>query len=81
MISSTSQISLAEYYFGFLKNLNSESKIKLISKLSQSLLEKELSASESLQSLLGAYKTNETSEEIIEKIRGSRVLNRNIETF
>jgi len=79
MISSTKHISLADYYFGFLKNLNPDSKLDLISKLSQSLKETETVSETSLQSLFGAYKSDETAEEIIEELRASRVFNRNIE--
>lgn len=78
---SQKHISLADYYFGFLKNLNSDSKLDLISKLSQSLKQNEKADEISLQSLFGAYKSEETAEEIISAIRASRVFNRNIETL
>jgi hypothetical protein len=39
MITSSQPNSVADYYFDFLKNLNSDSKLELISKLSQSLQE------------------------------------------
>ncbi|MCY7420465.1 MAG: hypothetical protein LH478_01845 [Chitinophagaceae bacterium] len=76
---SDQNISLADYYFGFLKNLNSESKLDLISKLSQSLKQHDKPDEISLQSLFGAYKSEETAEEIISAIRESRVSNRNRE--
>ena len=79
MTSLAHETSLADYYFGFLKNLNQDSKLDLISKLSQSLKGGETIAEPSLQSLFGAYKSNETAEEIIEGIRASKVFNRNIE--
>ncbi len=79
MISSAKHISLADYYFGFLKNLNSDSKLDLISKLSQSLKESETVPETSLQSLFGAYKSDETADEIIAEFRASRVINLNIE--
>lgn len=77
--SSIQHINLADYYFGFLKNLNPNSKLDLISKLSQSLKEKDDTSDTSLQSLFGAYKSEETPDEIIAEIRNSRVFNRNIE--
>ena len=78
MNSSSQSISYAEYYFGVLKNLNAESKLDLISQLSQSL--KSVKAERiSLESLFGAYKSEETAEEIIAGIRSSRVSNRHIE--
>jgi tRNA A-37 threonylcarbamoyl transferase component Bud32 len=81
MVTSSQHISIADYYFGFLKNLNADSKLDLISKLSQSLKETETKPETSLQSLFGAYKSEETSEEIIADLRASRVFNRNIESL
>ncbi len=81
MTSSTQDISVADYYFNFLQNLNSESKLDLISKLSQSLKETNNSPTISIQSLFGAYKSGETADEIIAKMRDSRVFNRNIESL
>ncbi len=68
VISSTPKVNLADYYFEFLKNLNSESKLDLISKLSQSLKEKETSPEITLESLFGAHKSEETAEEIIAEL-------------
>ncbi len=81
MTPSTQNISIADYYFSFLQNLNSDSKLDLISKLSQSLKEKNHNTTISIQSLFGAYKSEETADEIIAKIRDSRVFNRNIESL
>ena len=81
MASSSQHISIADYYFGFLKNLNQDSKLALISKLSESLKEPEIDVETSIQSLFGAYKSEETAEEIIASIRASRVFNRNTETL
>jgi len=81
MPSINQNISIADYYFGFLNNLNSNSKLDLISKLSQSLKESDRNQEASLQSLFGAYKSNETAEEIIAEIRESRVFNRNTESL
>ena len=79
MSSLAQKTSVADYYFGFLKNLNQDSKLELISKLSESLNEAENSQENSLQSLFGAYKSEESAEEIIAELRASRVFNRNIE--
>lgn len=79
MIASHQNNSLADYYFAFLKNLNSNSKLDLISKLSQSLKENETEEEVSLNALFGAYKSEESAEEIIEELRASRNFNRNIE--
>lgn len=78
---SSQHISVADYYFGFLKNLNPDSKLDLIAKLSQSLKKKDEAPEVSLQSLFGAYQSEETADEIIEQLRASRVFNRNRETL
>ena len=78
MNSSTQDISYAEYYFGVLKNLNADSKLDLISQLSQSLKSEKVD-SPSLESLFGSYDSDETADEIIAGIRSSRVSNRHIE--
>jgi hypothetical protein len=79
MTSLAHETNLADYYFGFLENLNRDSKLDLISKLSQSLKNGENVAEPTLQSLFGAYKSDETAEEIIDGIRASKIFNRNIE--
>ena len=79
MTFSAQHTSIADYYYDFLKNLNADSKLDLISKLSQSLKADQSIPETSLQSLFGAYKSEETAEEIIEGIRASKIFNRNIE--
>lgn len=80
-LSQHGPFSLADYYFGFLKNLDSRSKLDLISRLSQSVKETEPIAEASLQSLFGAYQSEESADDIIEDIRSSRVFKRNIESL
>ncbi len=77
MSSSTQHTSYADYYFGVLKNLNADSKLDLISQLSQSL-KSDKNDTTSLESLFGAYKSEETADEIIAELRSSRISNRNI---
>jgi hypothetical protein len=81
MIASSQNNSLADYYFDFLKNLNSDSKLDLISRLSLSLKEENTASNVPLQSLFGAYNSVETADEIIEELRASRVFNRTIESL
>ena len=81
MAPSSQHSSLADYYFGFLKNLNANSKLDLIVKLSQSLKEVEAVPDVPLQSLFGAYQSDETADEIIVNLRTSRVFNRTIESL
>ena len=79
MTTSAQHISVADYYFSFLKNLNPDIKLDLISKLSQSLKNNDKVSETSLQSIFGAYKSEETADEIIAELRASRVFNRNTE--
>lgn len=73
--------NLADYYFTLLKNLDRESKLDLISRLSQYLKNKEERAETPLQSLFGAYRSEESADEIIMALRASRVFNRNTESL
>ena len=81
MITPSQHTSVAEYYFDFLNILNPDSKLDLISKLSQSLKEDKTLPEVTLQSLFGAYESEETADEIIAEIRSARVFNRSIETL
>ena len=81
MNSSTQNVSIADYYFGFLENLNAESKLDLISKLSLSLKKDEELPKTSLESIFGAYESDDTADEIIAEIRKSRISNRIVESL
>ncbi len=80
MNSASPNINIADYYFGFLKNLKHDSKLDLITKLSETLKRSEMKEETSLQSLFGAYKSDEIAEQIIAELRASRTFNRNTET-
>lgn len=79
LLSSTSQNSSfaeIERLKGELRRTEQEranSKLDLISKLSQSLKEKDKISGISLQSLFGAYTSEETAEEIIAELRSSHI--------
>jgi tRNA A-37 threonylcarbamoyl transferase component Bud32 len=81
MNSVPNNINIADYYFGFLKNLKHDSKLDLIAKLSESLKTTSRRDDVSLQSLFGAYKSEETADEIIAELRASRTFNRKTETL
>ena len=81
MNSTSPNVNIADYYFAFLKNLKHDSKLDLITKLSESLKMKEKKEDISLQSLFGAYKSDETAEQIIAELRTSRTFNRNTESL
>jgi hypothetical protein len=73
MKTSTSSVNLADYYYGFLKNLSKKSKIDLIERLVQSLREEE-SESESndiisVEAFFEAFKSDVTAEEILAEIK------------
>lgn len=66
----TSKIDLAEYYFELLKNLDADSKLQLIELLSHSMREKASDTDvNSLQSLFGAWQSDDSAEDIIANIR------------
>ncbi len=75
----TPALNPADYYFGFLRHLDADSKLDLIARLSQSLKQRDEPAGPSLQALFGACQSDETADELIAAIRNSRVSNRQIE--
>ena len=75
----TSSVNIADYYFGFLKNLRHDSKLDLITKLSESLKTGEDKNEMSFQSLFGSFKSDQSADDIIEDIRNSRSFNRKTE--
>jgi L-lactate utilization protein LutB len=79
MNTSAQQTSVAESYFESLRNLSADTKLDLISKLSQSLKKEDVKPVNSLESLFGAYVSDETADEIIADIRASRLFTHNIE--
>jgi len=72
MHSQSPHNSVVDYYFDLLTNLSVESKLDLISKLSLSLKENSRQPEVSLQSLFGAYPSDETAEEIIAGIKATK---------
>ena len=73
MKTSIPSVNLADYYYGFLKNLSKKSKIDLIERLVQSLRE-DGSTSEtndiiSVESFFEAFKSDITAAEILAEIK------------
>lgn len=67
-------------YWSILKNLSSDMKLELISRLSKSLLSKDQSIDDNWASqFAGGWKDSRSAESIIEDIRNSRTSNREIE--
>ena len=80
MKTNTSSI-LIDNYFGLLSSLSRENKIKLIAKLSNSIVDEVSEKEDVVDKFFGAFKSDKSAEEIIKDIRGSRTFNRTIETF
>ncbi len=77
----TTNAVMIDNYFGLMRGLSKDYKIKIIAKLSNSIVE-DLSENERLiDKFYGALKTNKSAEEIITEIRDSRTFNRTIEAF
>ena len=68
------EINIIENYYGLLRNLNEESKLELISKLTNSLIRKR--KKNHIENLFGAFQSDLTAEEIIKTIKDSRNFNR-----
>lgn len=67
-------------YFGFLKNMDTQSKKKLIIQLTDSI-DPRKKTRKGIDHLFGAWEDTRTAEEMISEIRGSRTQNREIEGF
>lgn len=65
-------------YFGILKNLDDNTKKKLIIELTESI-QSPKNADQKLENIFGAWQDNRTADEIINDIESSRSNYRNIE--
>lgn len=80
MKSNTSAM-LIDNFYGLLSSLSRENKIKLIAKLSNSIVD-EVSENENVvDKFFGAFKSEKSAEEIINEIHESRTFDREIEAF
>ena len=73
--------TIIDGYLGLLSNLSPSNKLDLISKLTNSVKTDLSSKKSSFKKSFGALKTAQSAEELIQEIRDSRVLNREIESF
>jgi len=71
--------TLINGYLRLLKNLGPESKLDLIEKLTKSLRLDLTSKRKSLKSAFGAFKSDQSADELIQELRDSRTFKRNIE--
>jgi len=72
---------LIDNYYGLLSSLSKENKIKLIAKLSDSIIEEATENENLIDKFFGAFKSEKSAEELIKEIRDSRTFNRTIEAF
>jgi hypothetical protein len=73
--------TLIDGYLRMLENLSPSNKLDLISKLTQSVKTDITDRKKTFYEAFGAWDSKKTAEEIIEEIRASRTINREIETF
>jgi predicted metal-binding transcription factor (methanogenesis marker protein 9) len=73
------KFNIIDNYLGLLKNLSPDSKLELISKLSDSLKSSRKPADKSVGDLYGAFISKESADEIITNLKASRNFNRKIE--
>ncbi|CAN5264251.1 hypothetical protein BH23BAC3_BH23BAC3_11540 [soil metagenome] len=72
---------LIDSYLSLLKNMSAQNKLDLISKLTKTVktdIEKEKT---DFYKAFGGWDENESAEELIDIIKGSRIFNRTIEEF
>ena len=72
-------INIIDNYFGLLNNLSPDSKLELISRLSQSHNSQKKPQEKSIEKLFGAFISDKSAETIIDEIRQSRTFTRQIE--
>jgi len=69
-------INLIDSYFGLLKNLNSDTKLELIARLSDSMKSSKKTKDKALKSLYGAFISEQSADELIDDIKKARTFNR-----
>jgi len=68
----TATPTFVDNYFGLLRNLDYRSKLELISKLSNSLLEPVTTRQEQMLGCFGSFISDQSDEEIVTTLRKSR---------
>jgi hypothetical protein len=74
-------ISLVDGYIGLMRNLSTDDKLDLISRLTASVKKDLIRKRSSFKKAYGAFDSSKSAEQIIDEIRGSRISNRQIESF
>ncbi len=73
--------NLINGYIHLLERLSPKNKMDLIIQLSKLTTSKKSNTNSKFASSFGAWQSNESAEEIIEKIKETRSFNRDLETF
>ena len=79
MKAANLKFNLIESYLGLLKSLGPDSKLELISKLSDSLKGSGKPTDKSLSDLYGAFISKKSADEIITELKNGRNFNRKTE--
>lgn len=78
----TGNVDIADNYWGMIKNLSTDVRLELISRISNSLKSDiSVEKTDSWKLLFGAFESSQSADEIIEDIRKSRYTNREIEAL
>lgn len=72
---------ISDSYFKLLKDLNTETKLALISRLSKSVKKPVSRKNDSLKTLFGALKIKTYADKLIKQIKKSRTFTRKIEAL
>ena len=81
MKTKTANTTIIDGYVQLLENLSPSNKLDLIAKLTASIKIDLTNRKTSFKKAFGAFESTKSAEEIIDDIRNSRVLNRQIEAF
>lgn len=81
MKSANINTTLIEGYLKLLENLSHDNKLDLISKLTLSLKSESNQNKKRFYKAFGAWKSKESADDLVKKIRESRNLNRKVEKF
>jgi len=80
-MKSDSGTILMDSYFGLLSSLSRENKIRLIARLSNSIVDEPEVNENVVDKFFGAFKSSKSADEILKEIKESRTFDRVIETF
>jgi predicted metal-binding transcription factor (methanogenesis marker protein 9) len=80
-MKANSSTILIDNFFNLLSSLSRENKIKLIAKLSNSIIDESPKDENTVEKFFGAFKSEKSAEEIIKEIRESRNFDRKLEAF